>query len=67
MTPKSIVMTGSSFPQSTKITISPTDIADSIAPGTYYYSIKIIDSNGDEYIGDSGQFRLMAVSTNRTS
>jgi hypothetical protein len=67
MTPKSIVMTGSSFPQSTTITISPTDIADTAAPGTYYYSIKIIDSNGDEYIGDAGQFRLAAVSTNRTS
>jgi hypothetical protein len=67
ITPKTIVMSGSTFPQTTVITISPTDIAATVAPGTYYYSLKVIDSNGGEYLGDSGQFVLKATSTNRTS
>lgn len=66
MTPKTIVMSGSVFPQTTTITIAPTDVATSVEPGDYFYSIKVVDSNGDEYVVDSGQFILQAVTTNRT-
>jgi hypothetical protein len=67
LTPKKITMTGSTFPQTTQIKISPTDVPSTIAPGNYYYSIKVIDSNGDEYPCDSGQFTLKAITTNETS
>ena len=47
------------------ITINPTDIADTVLPGTYYYDIKILDQSGAIYLGDSGQFILTATATNR--
>lgn len=67
LTPKRVSMTGSSFPQTTLITINPTDVPATVAPGTYYYSLKIIDSTGAEYPGDSGTFVLNAITTNETS
>lgn len=67
LTPKNISMSGSSFPQSTTITIAPTDIAVTQLPGTYYYSIKIFDSNSGEYVVDSGTFVMTASSTNETT
>jgi hypothetical protein len=66
LTPKSIPMTGSTFPQTVVVNIAPTDIADTVVPGTYYYSAKVKDTNGGEYVIDSGQFVLVGVSTNRT-
>lgn len=47
--------------------ISPSDIADSVAPGTYYYDIKVIDADGDIYPIVTGQFILKATPTNRLS
>jgi hypothetical protein len=68
MTPKEIPMSGSSFPQTTVIPIAPTDVAITMDPSTnYFYSIKVIDSNGDEYMCDSGTFILAAQPTNETS
>jgi hypothetical protein len=64
--PKSIAMTGSTFPQSTVITINPTDVALTVAPGNYFYAIKIFDSNKGEYVVDSGSFVLTASSLNET-
>lgn len=64
MTPKEVAMSGSSFPQTTEIVIDPPDVAVTVDPGTYFYSIKVFDSNGDEYIADSGKFILTAVPTN---
>jgi hypothetical protein len=59
MTPKIIPMTGTSFPQSTHIAIEVT-----MEPGNYYYSIKVVDTDGQEFIAVSGSFVLAAVSTN---
>lgn len=68
MTPKVITMSGSSFPQTTTITIAPTDVAVTMLPSnSYFYSIKVIDSNGGEYVVSSGTFVLTAVPTNETS
>lgn len=67
MTPKKITMTGSTFPQTTPITIHPTDVAVTMAPGKYFYSIKVIDTQGEEFIVASGTFNLEAVTTNETS
>jgi hypothetical protein len=67
MTPKRISMTGSTFPQTTVIKINPADVASTVVPNNYYYSIKVIDSNGDEYPCDSGSFTLKAITTNETS
>lgn len=67
MAPKDITMSGSSFPQTTTFSINPTDVATTVAPATYFYSLKVIDSNGDEYVADSGTFILKAITTNRTS
>jgi hypothetical protein len=65
LTPKTITMTGSTFPQSTVITINPADIADTVDPGDYYYDIKVLDTNGDVYLCVSGSFVLTASPTNR--
>lgn len=66
--PKSITMSGSTFPQTTVIEIEPADVALTILPDTdYSYSIKVIDTAGKEYIADSGQFILVATTTNETS
>lgn len=65
LTPKEINMSGSTFPQTTVITINPGDVSVNTQPGSYYYSIKVIDTNGDEYIVASGKFILTAVPTNQ--
>ncbi len=65
MTPKTLSMSGSTFPQTTTITINPSDIADTVVPATYYYSLKVIDSSGAEYKCDSGTFVLEGITTNR--
>ncbi len=64
MTPKVISMGGSSFPQTTLIRINPADVAVTKTPGKYYYSVKVIDTNGDEFIVASGVFNLTAFTTN---
>lgn len=66
MTPKTLTMSGSTFPQTTVVTILPTDIADSVIPNDYYYSLKVKDTTGAEYLADSGTFTLNASTTNRT-
>lgn len=60
---KSIAMSGST----NAITILESDIAPSVAPGTYYYSIKIVDTVSGPLLADSGTFVLGADPTNRTS
>lgn len=67
LSPKSVAMSGSTFPQTTTITIAPTDVSLSKLPGNYFYSLKVIDSLGHEYVADSGQFVLQAITTNETS
>lgn len=64
MTPKVISMSGSSFPQNTTFNINPEDVATTVIPGKNYYSIKIIDTNSDEYIVAQGTFNLKAYPTN---
>lgn len=64
MTPKVLTMSGSSFPQTTLITIEPGDVAVTMPPGNYFYSIKIVDTEGEEFIGANGSFVLKAVPTN---
>jgi len=64
LTPKVIAMSGSSFPQTTAVTINPPDVPVTMVPGNYYYSIKIIDTDGEEFIAVSGSFVLKAVPTN---
>jgi hypothetical protein len=64
MTPKVITMSGSTFPQTTPIAINPGDVAVSEEPGKYYYSVKVIDTHGGEYIVASGPFNLTAFTTN---
>lgn len=64
--PKVITMTGSTFPQTTTITIAPSDVPVTVAPGKYFYSIKVKDTNGGEYVADSGIFTLEAITTNET-
>lgn len=67
-TPKKIIMSGSTFPQTTTITINPTDVSINTAPSkNYSYSIKVIDSTGAEYVCASGTFILDATTTNETS
>lgn len=64
MNPKIITMTGSTFPQTTNIVINPADVAVTVTPGNYWYSIKIIDTQGEEYIVAQGRFDLVAYTTN---
>ena len=65
LTPKNIAMSGSTFPQTTVITINPADIADTVTPGNYFYDIKVLDTNADVYLCTSGQFVLTASPNNR--
>jgi hypothetical protein len=61
---KTVAMTGAT----TVVTIDPTDIADTVAPGDYFFSIHIKESNGPPaviYPGISGTFKLVGDSTNR--
>ena len=64
MTPKVISMHGSVFPQTTTFDINPADVPVTQQPGKDYYSIKVIDTNGDEYIVAQGVFNLKAYPTN---
>ena len=66
-TPKHVTMSGSSFPQTTPITINPTDVAVTMQPGKYYYSVKVIDTEGEEFVVATGTFTLVAATTNETS
>lgn len=67
MTYKRISMTGSAFPQTTDIAINPTDVAVTVAPGKYYYTIKVIDTQGQEFVVAQGTFTLEASTINKTS
>lgn len=63
---KNIAMTG----PNTVVTINPGDIADTVEPGTYFFSIHIKESDGPPpviYPGISGTFILVGDSTNRES
>lgn len=64
MTPKVVGMSGSTFPQRTNITINPGDVAVTEQPGKCYYSVKVIDTSGAEYIVSQGVFNLKAYPTN---
>lgn len=64
MTPKVIAMSGSTFPQNTRFSINPGDVSVSQEPGKCYYSVKIIDTSGAEYIMAQGIFNLQAYPTN---
>lgn len=65
LTPKNLPMSGSTFPQTTTITIGPFDIADTVVPSDYFYDIKVLDTSGNVYLCDSGTFTLTASPTNR--
>lgn len=47
------------------IEIENTDVADTVEPGNYYYSIHIRMSNNDVYPFAAGKFVLKADTTNR--
>lgn len=64
LTPKTITMSGSSFPQTTNIAINPGDVAVTQNPGNFFYSIKVIDTDGEEFVVVNGSFVLQAVPTN---
>lgn len=64
LVPKVIAMSGTSFPQKTIIVIEPGDVAVTIPPGNYFYSVKVIDTNGQEFVVANGSFVLQAVPTN---
>ena len=49
------------------INILPTDFADTVDPGNYYYSIHFVMSDGKIYPFASGKFILKATTTNRES
>lgn len=68
MTPKVLAMSGSTFPQTTAIVINPTDVAVSMAPSKkYYWSIKVFDTNGQQFLVAQGTFVLSASTTNETT
>jgi len=63
--PKSGEFTGSTFPYTLVMKISPGDVAVSVPPANNYsYSVKVTDTNGDEWPVDSGTFNLIAITTN---
>lgn len=45
--------------------IEPDDISDSTSPGTYYYSMHMVMSDGKIYPYAAGKFTLKATTTNR--
>lgn len=47
------------------IEIENTDVADTVEPGTYYYSIYIRMDNNDVYPFANGKFKIVATPTNR--
>jgi hypothetical protein len=63
--PKVVAMSGSTFPQTTVLTINPGDVDLNIPPKGYFYSVKVIDSDGGEYITSSGVFVLEVTTTNQ--
>lgn len=63
---KTVAMSGAS----TVVTINPGDLADTVAPGDYYFDIKIIESEGTPpviYQATAGKFTVIAEPTNRES
>ena len=60
---KDVSLTGNSG----AIAISDTDIADTVEPGKYYYSINVVMSDGNPYPFAMGRFDLRANTTNRSS
>ena len=67
MTYKRITMSGSSFPQTTLIEINPNDVPVTVIPGKNYYTVKIIDTEGNEFVVAQGVFQLTASTVNETS
>jgi patatin-like phospholipase/acyl hydrolase len=67
MNPKTVAMSGDTFPQTTHIVINPNDVPVTQTPGKCYYSIKVIDTEGEEFIVANGIFQLEAVPTNDIS
>jgi hypothetical protein len=61
MAPKDITMTNNAG----AVWINPSDVAVTVAPGKYYYSVHMIDSNNHDWPVDSGTFTLLADPTNR--
>lgn len=47
------------------IEIENTDVADTVEPGNYYYSIHVRMDNNDVYPFAAGKFKLVANTTNR--
>lgn len=45
--------------------ILPTDIADTVVPGNYYYDVKVLDTSGAIYPITTDKFQLVATPTNR--
>ena len=60
---KNITMSG----PTNVIAVDPTDIADTVEPGKYYYDLRVKESGGNIYLVDSGTFTLVATPTNRES
>ena len=60
---KTVTLTGNKG----TIAIDEGDIADTVAPTTYYYSIHTVLSDGNVYPFASGKFVLRATTTNRES
>lgn len=58
---KTITMTG----PTNVITITPSDVQETVAPGTYYYDLKVTDNVVGIILADSGQFKLVGTPTNR--
>lgn len=49
------------------LVLNPSDIQDTVAPGNYFFDVKVIDSAGNIYPIVTGVFTLIATPTNRTS
>lgn len=47
------------------IEIENTDVADTVEPGAYFYSIYIRMDNNDVYPFANGKFKIVATPTNR--
>jgi hypothetical protein len=60
---KTVTMSGAT----NTFTIDPTDVADTVDPGDYYYDMKVKETGGAIYGVDSGTFKLIAQPTNRES
>jgi hypothetical protein len=49
------------------VVIQETDVADTVEPGKYYYSMHVVLSDGNPYPFAVGRFELKADTTNRES